>query len=218
MKTNKIKIIVGVALGLIALLITVGNGCSKRADLESAMSSSSSNGGSNDTSSSETPSDFIPGAKTASVVYARQALDQLTACAGVVAPSDATMRMYTSKSTSISAYGDAISVTAPMMMAIANISGEICNDLINQEIAAGANARIFVGWDLNSNTTPAANNTANAISRLALSCWQTQDSAEERAAILDLLASVQSGDAGASRKQAVMLCTAVLSSLKSLLN
>ncbi|MGZ3724187.1 MAG: hypothetical protein ACXWPX_10490 [Pseudobdellovibrio sp.] len=216
MKGNKIKIIIGVAASLIFLLITVGNGCSKRSDLESNISSSTT--GTSSSGSNNTPSDVIPGAKTASVVYAKQALDQLTSCAGVVSPSDETLRMYDSKSTSISAYGDAITVTAPMMMAIANISGEVCNDLINQEIAAGSNARIFVGWNLSANTLPDANSTANAISRMALSCWQGQPTMDEQNAILDLLATVKSGDAGASRKQAELLCTAVLSSLKSLLN
>jgi hypothetical protein len=214
MKAKKVGILVTTALGLIGLLITVGNGCSKRGEFESTLSSTASTGN-NDSSSTTTDPDYIPGAKTVSVVYAKQALDQLTSCAGVISPSDDTTRMYDAKKSSISAYGDANSVTAPMMMAIANISGEICDDLIDQEIAGPS--RIFVGWNLTSTSKPAANLVADSISRLAISCWQKNESAAESQAVLNLISSVPTGANGA-RKQALLLCTAMLSSLNSLLN
>lgn len=214
MKAKKISILVATALGLIGLLVTVGNGCSKRGEFQTNMSSTASTG-SNGSSGTTTDPDYIPGAKTVSVVYAKQALDQLTSCVGLVSPSDDTVRMYDAKKSSISAYGDANSVTAPMMMAIANISGEICDDLIDQEITGPS--RIFVGWNLTSNSKPAANLVADSISRLAISCWQKNETASESQAVLNLISSVPAGTNGA-RKQALLLCTAMLSSLNSLLN
>ncbi len=214
MKVKKISILVASALGLVGLLVTVGNGCSKRGEFETNMSSTAATGN-NGSSGTTTDPDYIPGAKTVSVVYARQALDQLTSCAGVISPSDDTLRIYDAKKSSISAYGDANSVTAPMLMAITNISGEICDDLIDQEI--NGTSRIFIGWNLTSTSKPADNLVANSLSRLAISCWQKNESAVERQAVLDLVASVPSGT-GAARKQALLLCTAMLSSLNSLLN
>lgn len=215
MKAKKISILVATALGLIGLLVTVGNGCSKRGEFQTNMSSTSASSGNNGSSSTPTDPDYIPGAKTVSVVYAKQALDQLTSCAGVIAPSDDTIRMYDAKKSSISAYGDANSVTAPMMMAVANISGEICDDLIDQEVTG--TPRIFQGWNLGSTSKPSDVLVGDSISRLALSCWQKNVNETERTAILSLVSSVPSGT-GAARKQALLLCTAMLSSLNSLLN
>lgn len=215
MKAKKVSILVASALGLVGLLVTVGNGCSKRNGFETNMSSTAASSGGSTSTGTTTDPDFIPGAKTVSVVYAKQALDQLTSCSGVIAPSDDTLRMYDSKKSSISAYGDANSVTAPMMMAITNISGEICDDLIDQEIKGPS--RIFVGWNLSADAKPSLNLAGDSISRLAISCWQKNESAVERQAVLDLIASVPAGT-GAARKQALLLCTAMLSSLNSLLN
>lgn len=215
MKAKQIKILLGTAVGLIVMLVTVGNGCSKHASFETNMSSIANTGDNNPSGAGPTEGDdFIPGAKTASVVYAKQALDQLTSCAGVAVPSDETNRMYEAKQSSISAYGDANSVTAPMMMAITNISGEICNDLLKQEDTA---KRIFVGWNLAGTSAPAASLVGDSISRMAISCWQKNESSFERDTVMRLVASIPDG-AGASRKKALVLCTAMLSSLNSLLN
>lgn len=225
MTTKHIKIVVATAVALTVVLVTVGNGCSKRADYSSM--SSSSDGGSNNQFDSDgqggtTPqTDIIPGAKTASVVYAKQALDQLTSCAGVRVASDDTIRMYNSKEGSISAYGDFNSVTAPMLVALTNIAGEVCDDLIDQEVrevAAGRPARIFAGFNMSATTLPAPAAVNEAMGKLAQSCWHKQESANERTAILDLLSSIQNGSQLASRRQALLLCTAMLSSLNSLTN
>lgn len=220
MKAKKIGILVASATGLVALLVTVGNGCSNRGNFETNMSSTAAaGGGTNGSSGTTTDPDYIPGAKTVSVVYAKQALDQLTSCAGVISPSDSTLSIYNAKKSSISAYGDANSVTAPMMMAIANISGEICNDLINQETNGAQN--VFAGWNLSatSSTMPSDNSVVDSLSKLATSCWQLKApiSLSEQQAVLDLVNTVPAG-AGAGRQKALLLCTATLSSLKSLLN
>jgi hypothetical protein len=229
MTTKHFKIIAATVVSLTAILVMVGNGCSKRADYSSMSSSNDAlnNQFDNDGQGGTNPqsADIIAGAKTASVVYAKQALDQLTSCAGVRVASDDTIRMYNSKEGSISAYGDFNSVTAPMLVALTNISGEVCDDLIDQEIRDEANtndngrvARIFVGFNMSSTTLPSQSATNDAIARLSQSCWHKQESAQERTQILDLLATVPNGSAMATRRQALLLCTAMLSSLNSLMN
>lgn len=206
------KILAGIAVSITVLLVTVGNGCSKRADMSSTASSSSGN----NSSSSTGGGGISAGVKSVSVVYQKQMLDQLTSCSGVISPSDSTILMYESKKGSISTYGSASTITPPMLMAVTNIAGEICNDLINQEKVAGQ-SRVFVGWGLGSANTQQGGVVQDSITRLSLSCWQKMPTSAESAAILDLLASVPSG-AGAADKQALLLCSAMLSSLNSLLN
>ena len=217
MKARNLKLLVGLAAGLTLVLVTVGNGCSKRSDMSSQMSSTAASGN-NGTSSTggSGSSSFIAGVKSVSVVYQQQVLDQLTACAGVISPSDATLLMYASKKGAISTYGTATSVTPPMMMAITNIAGEICNDLVQQE-KNPANVRMFVNFGLGGNMPAQGATLSDAISRMSMACWQKQPSMAETNAIVDLINTVPSG-AGAADKSALLVCTAVLSSLNSLLN
>jgi hypothetical protein len=226
MTAKHIKITIAASASLIAILITVGNGCSKRADYSSTSSSSGSNNvfeADGNESATRPSNDLILGAKTASVVYAKQALDQLTSCAGVRAVSDDTIRMYDSKEGSISAYGDFNSVTAPMLVAITNISGEVCDDLIDQEVrldATGTNARIFRGIRMvNSDVRSDSGLYVEAIQKLALSCWHKQASNQEITEIVALLDTVpMTANAASNRRKSLLLCTAVISSLKSLMN
>lgn len=215
MNKRKILAIASVVTTVGSILVFVGNGCSGQFQVsEQASSTNSAVDATANTNSNLV--DFIPGTKTVSVVYAQQALDQLSACAGVQTPSDDTQRMYESKKGQISVYGSAETITSPMMMAVISISGELCNDLINQE-KKGA-PRIFKGWDLNSTSIPANGVVTDSISRLALSCWQRRENSGEQNAVLDAAYSVTNGEPMAAAKTALMICTTMLSSLNSLLN
>lgn len=224
MSSKSIKIIALTAFSITAILITVGNGCSKRADYSSSSSSSAGNNvfESDGNESASTSNDIIPGAKTASVVYAKQALDQLTSCAGVRVASDDTNRMYNSKEGSISAYGEFSSVTAPMLVAVTNISGEVCDDLIDQEFRqdeTGATARVFTGIRMANNDLRSDSSVyVSALQKLALSCWHKQATTQEINSIVELLDTVPMGSNLSNRNKSLLLCTAVLSSLKSLVN
>jgi hypothetical protein len=211
-----------------------GNGCSKSGGFTSSTELSSTAvpiaqdaGGGTDSNTegagvgaqckSVSDYDVIPGAKTASVVGSTQILKQLTSCVGLVKPSDNTTRVYNDKKGSVSTYGGPTSITAPMMMSIVSISGEVCSDLIDQEIASGG--RIFVGIDLTSSQLPSNASLSTTINNLALSCWRGNEEPEEKAVLLEMInSSVGASEAGASRKAALMICTAMLSSLNTLLN
>jgi len=213
MKLQKVKILIAVAVGGTVMLVTVGNGCSKR---DAFQSLSSTVAPINNTLGASTEEAIDPTVKMVSVVYAKQMLDQVTSCVGLAKPSDATIRVYQQKSGAISLYGDAGSVTAPMMMATTSIAAEVCNDLIQQEKSRAPH--MFVNWGLNSSPTsttlPSNGVLSDTISRMALSCWQRQPTNTEVSDILELAVF----GSPTRENSALMVCTAMLSSLKTLLN
>jgi hypothetical protein len=219
MKTYKHKALLVLAVIIGGVILSVGNGCSK--SFTSTPSSSSNDGSASESSitGKGNDSEIIPGARTVSIVYAKQVVDQLSSCSGLAKPSDATLAMYEAKKGSISTYGAANTITSPMMMAVTSIAGEICNDLINQELTRGP--RLFVGFDMASTTAPDATLLGNSIKRMALSCWQRHETSTERQMLLQMVSStvgVPAAEAAAGRKSALMICTAMLSSLDSLMN
>lgn len=218
--TKKIKRIVR-ALQILSLtavsLVIFGNGCSEGGFVPKESSSSGTQIDGSLQCKSATDIEVIPGAKTASVVGSLEVLKQLTNCVGLETYSDATKKVYDDKKGSISTYGTANSITPPMMMAITSIAGEVCADVIDKEIAQGG--RIFSGIDLSSSSLPSNSQLGNAISNLALSCWRGNETSDEKALLLDMVnSSVGVSEAGASKKAALLLCTAMLSSLDALLN
>ena len=214
------KIVILSVVTTLGVLIGVGNGCGR---LESEQHSSSTaliteaapaTGGSTQDSGVE----VIPGAKTVSLVYSKQVLDQLSACSGLAVPSEKTLAMYEQKKGAISTYGDANSVTSPMMMAVISIAGEICNDLIDQETAS-AQPRLFTGFNMGSSILPNTSQLSDSISKIAVSCWERNESSTERQMLLDMVSSsVGVSESMAARKSALMICTSMLSSLDALLN
>lgn len=212
-KRRKILAIASVISLVGSILVFMGNGCSGQFQVDS--SSGTPGGGPGVAANPGSDIDIVPGTKTVSVVYSQQALDQLSSCAGISTPSDATLKIYESHKGAISVYGTAETITSPMMMAIVSVSGELCNDLINQETGM---QRIFKGWNLAANNLPSTGTLNEAITRMALSCWQRPETSEERQLILDGVFSVAEGEAQAGRKAALMLCTSMLSSLNSILN
>jgi hypothetical protein len=213
---NRIVVVVSILVAA-GVLASIGNGCSRSqtplAQFGSGSSTSSSTAPSS-TASSDIP--VIPGARTVSLAYSKQVVDQLSACTGLKIPSEKTMAMYDAKKGAISTYGAANTVTSPMMMAITSIAGEVCNDLIDQE-AQGA--RLFNGFDMSGAVLPDSNTQSTSISKIAVSCWQRNETSAERQVLLDMVrTAVGAGEAQAGRKSALMICTAMLSSLDSVLN
>lgn len=206
-------------------ILSIGNGCSKSLTSASVgagsggstSSATDSTGGTSGSSSNSSDITVISGAKTVSLAYSKQIVDQLSSCVGVAQPSDTTLAMYEQKKGAVSTYGYANTVTSPMMMAVTSIAGEICNDLINQEVQSGQ--RLFVGFDMAASSLPNSSQIADSISRMALSCWQRNETSTERSLLVDLVnSSVSPNEALAGRKSALLICTSMLSSLDALLN
>ena len=199
------------------VLAYIGNGCSRSQSSDIVNSSSLSSVTPPADSIPSTDMPIIDGARTVSLVYSKQVVDQLAACSGLALPSERTMAMYEQKKGAISTYGTASTVTGPMMMAVISISGEICNDLIEQEAVSGA--RLFTGFTMAGNTIPNNSQLSDTITKLALSCWQRNESSAERGLLLNMISSsVGAAETLAARKSALLLCTSMLSSLDALLN
>lgn len=216
MRTTKTRFFVVLSIFFTtAVLAYVGNGCS-RSESGSLVSSSNSTT-TTDPGGSTTPSGIpiIPGALTVSVLSKTQIIDQLSACSGLAVPSDATLAMFDLKKGALSTTGSVDTVTGPMMMGVISIAGEICNDLINQEISLGA--RLFTGFGLAGNVLPNSSQISDSISKISISCWQRNESSTERQIITDMItSSIGAGEAMAARKAALMICTSMLSSQDSI--
>ncbi len=222
MKMNKksMRSILVVLVAITGVVVVFGNGCGQQFESldQSSIQGSMSNSGLTG-SAPNNPSDIpvIPDVKTVSLVYANQVLNHLSACAGVAKPSDQTIQVYEQKRGAISVYGTANTITSPMMMAVTTVAGEVCNDLINQEIATGG--RIFKDMTLTSNARPTTALLGDAVSRLALSCWERLESSSERQRLVAMIeGNIGVNENASARKSALMVCTAMLSSLDALLN
>jgi len=205
------------ACSIVLIVIVFGNGCSQGG----FQGSDSKYNGVYDQSSllcqSATEIKVIPGTKTVSMVGSGQLLNHLTNCIGLAVASDATQTVYNEKKSAISTYGAANTITPPMMMAITSIAGEVCSDVIDQEIATGG--RIFSGLNLQASSLPADSELSTVISNIALSCWRGNETNEERNLILTSVnESVGVSEASAARKAALIICTSMLSSVNALLN
>lgn len=154
--------------------------------------------------------------KTAAVTSSETIIASLLATTGVTTPSAATRGAVTREIGKISETGKADSVNGPMWLAITNLSGEVCNDLIAQEAAlAAASRRIFGLVDLTTANAPASAVSAAAqddvIRRLARSVWQRNETPEEATMIKSATATAFS--AGTARNAMLYMCTAMLASL-----
>jgi len=203
------------AVVLVCALVVFGNGCAEGGfypqgseELASSLNSSCKD---------PNEIDVIPGAKTASLVGTTNIVKNFAACTGLESISQLTQGVYEDKKSSIGTYGAVTSVTAPYLMAVHSLAGEVCNDVIDQEIAMGT--RIFQGWNLTSNAVPSDSQLASAAINLSLSCWQNYEISEEEKGIVvsSIVSSIGNSEAGASRKAAIMMCTSMLASLNALL-
>jgi len=204
------------AVVMVCALVVFGNGCAEGGfypqgseDIASTLNSSCKD---------PNEIEVIPGSKTASLVGTTNIVQHFAACTGLESISQLTQGVYADKKSSIGTYGAVTSITAPYLMAVHSIAGEVCNDIIDQEIAKGS--RIFAGWNLASNSLPSDSQLANAAVNISLSCWQDREISEEEKSLVisSIVSSVGSSEAGASRKAAIMMCTSMLASLNALLN
>ncbi|MCB0422800.1 MAG: hypothetical protein KDD61_17500, partial [Bdellovibrionales bacterium] len=123
--SNKIKKYLSI-ISLITVLAATssifGNGCQGPGDVagnSAGLNSEATDGG----------FDAIPGERTASTVYANQILSNMVSCAGIGAESVQTRQEWEDRKGTLSEDGFATNLTAPMLMGVTAIAGEVCNDL-----------------------------------------------------------------------------------------
>ncbi|MEK6554587.1 MAG: hypothetical protein AABZ31_05060, partial [Bdellovibrionota bacterium] len=116
--------------------------------------------------------------------------------------------------------GAVTTVNSSALLAMTTVAGELCNDLLNTEYAAGrmpASNRFFpmVG---NPNGAASAELSATVrtdiIRRMARSFWQRNEDTEELAAISAGVAEAMAAEPNMNaRKASLYMCTAMLSSV-----
>lgn len=160
----------------------------------------------------------VAGEKPTTVTNVGNLLDHVTAMHGLSAPSPAARNTYNANRSRVTETGVADSVTAPMWLAITNVSGRSCDDLLTKEIAlADAQRSFFNGVDFTRgpDTLKAQAGTLDGVVRkFARAVWaRNEDSAE-----LDLIkTAVQSQFSGTTasntRNMMKYLCAAMTASL-----
>jgi hypothetical protein len=125
-----------------------------------------------------------------------------------------TIATYKESLSAFSLSGKADTITAPMMMSIVSVVGEICLDLINAE-KNKSDRFVLRGFNLGGTTNAQEYNLHYSIQSLATSCWSRSALEEEVNIIIKSLT-----DAGLNGKknaaEALFLCTSVLSSSEAI--
>lgn len=210
---------------LTAVTLFIGHGCSNFTAGNPGDANNSSSGGmignGGDTGETGGVIQPMPGANTVSLIYNKQLLDNMVTCAGTGTASPEAVAEWQSRQSSFSEYGFALDVTAPMLMAITAVAGEICDDLLDVEMAQPANTRrLFRNWDFGQAPSLANLPDANideAARRFALSCWARTELAEEALAYREeLRAATEVQNVAETRKLALIMCTSALASLSGI--
>ena len=149
-------------------------------------------------------------AKTVSTVYARQAMDSMASCLGISEPSQASLRTYQNVRQSISEFGSAKDLTAPMLMGLTSLAGDLCRDMYEQESQLATEERqILQDIDLQAQSL-VSNEEELILARMARSCWQRDITGSELGAIAQAMSEI-----GDLRKSVIFACTAVLAAFDS---
>lgn len=198
-----------ILLGSLTIGIGFGQGCSR----PFSAPSGTSDGSSTAADANDSGYQINPDAETLSMVYNKQVLDHLVSCAGVGIPSDETLATWTSKRGAVSIDGTVLTITAPMLMAVTTISGDVCRDLITQEKTS---PRLFNNVNWSATALPSDTALRDSIRGLALSCWQRPEEDLEQQIVMDAVRSeFTTGTINVSDAY-LFLCTSMLSSLDTL--
>ena len=153
---------------------------------------------------------------TSTVAFAnsQNVLQAMVTKAGITTPSTATKNAFTNQASKLPETGNVAQITAPMMMAVATMGSEVCNDLINQEMATGATRRIFNSLDFTRGPASVTDTAkADAVRRLARNFWSRNETAQELTLIKSSLnTTFTSATAADTKKEALYLCTAMIAS------
>ncbi len=174
--------------------------------------------------SGESDEDFVilSGAKTTSVVYAKQFLNNMVSCTGLKNVDPRTIAEFEVRKTNISEYGYATEVTGPALMSIAAVAGEVCSDLIEQDSSRPNIEQFFSSINFSEGPSSMSNSDLEIVlKKLSLSCWQRNITSEETGILIDGLLSIAAQDSNANSPAAthnivLTACTSMLASLSAI--
>jgi hypothetical protein len=139
---------------------------------------------------------------------------------GLTTLSNNTLNVAQSQITKVSETAKADSVTAPMWIAITNLSGEVCSDLLNQEVPMPASSRRIFGMvDFTKGPVSLTNAIKDdVVRRLARSLWGRNETADEKIllkAAIDEAFTPSSTDNKQTKAEMLFICSSMLASLES---
>lgn len=225
---NYTKIRMIATLSFVALISAMlGNACS---GFKSGSGSGLSSGGGdfvfrNDGElACKSQADFIAveGSKTPAIVTKANILENMKSCTQFTNISQATVDSYNQRNASFSKEGYIGDINSALMMGVAAVAVEFCNDLANSEAAMSvANRKFFSTVDFAG--TSLTNTTLDSvIGEFAAACWEPEEisagsfliaTPEELQIVRDEIAAMGAVNA---KLKAVAICTAALSSLKGI--
>jgi hypothetical protein len=153
-----------------------------------------------------------PNKRTVSIAYGEELLNSYVACTGIGQASQRTKDEWTRRNQSLSEYGSLTDLSGAMMMGIAAVASEICEDVYERESALpAANRNLFTAANLGG-TGLSSSEIGSAVDMIGLACWQRQPSSDEKT---DLANTIMAANLN-SKMGAVALCTAMLASYSAI--
>lgn len=160
--------------------------------------------------------------KPVTVAYSENTLPTMQAQTGLTTVSARTLTAKNLAIAKITETGKVDTLNAPGLMAVTNLAGEVCLDLLTEEMAkAAANRRFFNQVDFTkAPATLTADNKADLVRRMSRNFFGRNETMAEKTLILSSLDATiadtrRTGVADGVDTQDVMIyaCTAMLSSL-----
>ncbi len=214
--SQKRKVLAATSLPLSALVLLMGfQNCSpgvvQSAKLDSVGSTLSTN--------------IDDDTKPITVAYSENTLVSMQQQTGIQTPSARTIAAANTAKAKITETGKVDSVNAPGLMAVTNVAGEICLDLVTEEKAkATADRRFFNQIDFAAAPTAlTAANKADLVRRMARNFWGRNETVAEKTVLLTSIDAVTADprrmgvtDGTDTEDVSIFACTAMLSSLDAI--
>ena len=173
----------------------------------------------------ETPLNIEEDTNPITVSYSENIITSMQLQTGLATVSARTLTANTNAKAKITETGKADSVNAPMWMAVTNLAGEVCLDLVTDEKAKAATARRFFG-QVDFTRAPASFTSdikSDLIRRMARNFWGRNETVAERTVLVSSLDTAIAdarrtnvNDATETEDILVYTCTAMLSSLNAI--
>jgi len=160
----------------------------------------------------------VTATKTVTVTNVGALLDNVTAQLGLGTPSAAARTAYDNNRSRVSESGVVDSVTSPMWLAITNVAGASCADLVTKEAALpDAQRNFFAGVDFTKGPDTAkaqASTLNNVVHKLARAVWARDEDSGELSAVTTS-AGAQFSGTNAAQTSLMMryVCAAMTASL-----
>lgn len=152
--------------------------------------------------------------KVEAVTSQRQFFPSIKKCLGLADSevSSASQTAFTQASPSLPPTGNVQDLSAPMMMSVLKVAGELCNDLIKKEKNLSQKT-FFTDFNLSGSTPNSSPNLSSTVQVFANRCWGRAATTDEVSIITKSMATLNLTNSSAA---ALYLCSAAIGSIQPL--